>query len=328
MKKFYINSFILVISVLLLLSGCNKDDVSVDADKLSNLMSYTEIVERKILQFKDKIDMVRVNPDLKMGNEVMDISTAEWHLEALTNYLYANAGFEFETILVNVDSVSVNLTGTNVDIITLQAAFDQIADILSEQYSAWGAGNIQLIVTDIYVKNQDEERVTFGLTSGFGISDSTYLNKIYNTPWYWGWELGTCDGSGYGVGKDAADIIMFQANVEVTVPTGASYYTNVSYFTTNGCEYQNPNQECYLFEDFQEYELIHACLSPEEIGWYKNNVHTLADMHKPPGKSIIYYLLYDATAYALCGQDFHDCWYMVHFLEVTYGIWHIKPPES
>ncbi len=317
-----------MISILLLLAGCNKDDVLIDTEKPDSPMSYTEIVESKILQFKDKLDVVRANPGLKMGGESMDVSAAEWHLEALTNYLYANAGFEFETILINVDSVSVVLTGTEVDIVTLQTAFNQIEDILAAQYAAFGVGNIQLIVSDIYIKNQDEESVTFGLTSGFGISDSTYLNKIYNTPWYWGWELGTCDGSGYGVGKDAADIIMFQANVEVPVPSGASYYTDVSYFTTSGCEYQNPNQECYLFEDFQEYELIHACLTPEEISWYKNNVHTLADMHKPQDKSIIYYFVYDATAFALCGQDFHDCWFMVHFLEVTYGMWHIKPPEG
>ncbi len=156
-----------------------------------------------------------------------------------------------------------------------------------------------------------------------------HLNNTY--PWYWGWALGRCDGSGLGVGLDAADIITRGANQFIAVPSGYSYYTDVSIKPSWYYELPtstNPYGQYMLFHDFQFGTLIHSCMSPEEINYYIYSVLQIGNMFKPSGKSIINYLVFDATAFGLINGV--DTWDMCHVLETTYAIWHTSntPPDD
>ena len=210
----------------------------------------------------------------------------------------------------------------------IQAIYDKVINSLSIHYARIVSNEKQLLVADISLKVSDGEIATIQLTSGFGINNSEGLGN--NFPWYWGWELGRCDGSGLGVGKDGADIIKQLANFTIGVPIGNSYYTDVEMKYVYPCEFQNSNGQCLTFEDFQEYTLNHQCLSTTEINFYKNGLVQIGNLLKPVGKSVISYHLFDDTAFGLCGSDQHDCWYMGHFAEIKYAIWHTSstPPHS
>ncbi len=325
-KSIYILA--LLIPFIIGFQSCYKADGPQLSERQDISQTDSEIVLKKIEDFKEKLDFVRITPGTKSGFETIDIITAEWHVEALANYMYADAGFDFEHVQFGTASVSVPLTDGEVSFIHLLQLYDELAQHILNQSDAINSDNKQLIVADVFIEDQQEDIAVFGITSGFAIGGPGF-GWLYNSPWYWGWDLGRCDGSGTGAPLDAADIIRIQANIEVPTPA-ESFYTDVSFFESFGCLHQNQNGDCFLFEDFQEFELIHACLSPAEITMYKNNVHTLANMHKPSNKTVVLYDVWDDTAFALCGTypNQYDCWFMVHFLKVTYGIWHQRPIEQ
>jgi hypothetical protein len=211
----------------------------------------------------------------------------------------------------------------------IQMAYDQVVDSLSAHNTAISASQKQLIVADIALKETDEDHAVLALTSGFGIieTDGVGLGNTY--PWYWGWELGRCDGSGLGVGKDAADIIAQLANANITVPGGNAYYTDVYieyeiapfYVPTT----QNPYGDYLLFLGYVTYP-NYICMSVEEIDYYAGALEQVGNLYKPIDRSIIWYYLYD-TVIVTEGESAST---VVHLANIKYGIWHSSenPPED
>lgn len=318
-----------LITASLIIISCQKEQTGIYKQQTQTEQSLKDAkLEKRIVAFRDKIDLIRENPTLKSGTEPMEIDSAVWYIEATSNYTYGNASASLEDYIIDSSYFEVTLTNGKMLFSDIQAIYDKVIDSLSIHYARIVSNEKQLLVADISLKESDGEIATIQLTSGFGINNSEGLGN--NFPWYWGWELGRCDGSGLGVGKDAADIIKQLANFTIGVPIGNSYYTDVEMKYVYPCEFQNSNGQCLTFEDFQEYTLNHQCLSTTEINFYKNGLVQIGNLLKPVGKSVISYHLFDDTAFGLCGSDQHDCWYMGHFAEIKYAIWHTSstPPHS
>ena len=318
-----------LITASLIIISCQKEQTGIYKQQTQTEQSLKDAkLEKRIVAFRDKIDLIRENPTLKSGTEPMEIDSAVWYIEATSNYTYGNASASLEDYIIDSSYFEVTLTNGKVLFSDIQAIYDKVINSLSIHYARIVSNEKQLLVADISLKVSDGEIATIQLTSGFGINNSEGLGNSF--PWYWGWELGRCDGSGLGVGKDAADIIKQLANFTIGVPSGNSYYTDVEMKYVYPCEFQNSNGQCLTFEDFQEYTLNHQCLSTKEINFYKNGLVQIGNLLKQVGKSVISYHLFDDTAFGLCGSDQHDCWYMGHFAEIKYAIWHTSstPPHS
>lgn len=317
-----------LITTSLIFISCQKEQTGIDKQETQTEQSLKNAqLEKRIVAFRDKIDLIRDNPTLKSGSEPMDVDSAVWYIEATSNLTYGNASFETKEFIVDSAFIEVPVTNGQILWADVQAAYDQVVYSLAEHNANITANQKQLIVADISLKESDDNSATFEVTSGFGTDGTTGFGN--NFPWYWGWELGRCDGSGFGVGKDAADKIAYLANMEISVPVGHSYYTDVTEIEvwywdvpTNN----NPYGEYLLFHDFQEVTLNHHCLSTAEISYYKNALGIIANMYKPSGKSLIKYYCWDETSFMICGGD--DCWDMCHVGRFKYGIWHISnnPP--
>ncbi len=312
--------------------SCQKDHATTDNNVEQNRQTFKDLqLEKRILAFRDQIDLIRDNPNLKSGNEPMSLDSAVWYIEAASNLTYGDAAFEREELVFDSSFIEVPVTGGEILMADIQMAYDQVVDSLSAHNTAISASQKQLIVADIALKETDEDHAVLALTSGFGIieTDGVGLGNTY--PWYWGWELGRCDGSGLGVGKDAADIIAQLANANISLPGGSAYYTDVSFEWVNYWDVpaeNNPYGDYLLFHDFQQWTLNHKCMSPEEIAYYANALQTIGNMYQPINKDIIWYFLWDDTAYGLCEP--YDCWDMAHFAKIKYGIWHTSnnPPAD
>ncbi len=317
-----------LITTSFILISCQKEQTGIDKQETQTEKSLKDTqLEKRIVAFIDKIDLIRENPTLKSSTEPMDVDSAVWYIEATSNFTFGDASFKTEEFIVDSAFIEVPVTNGQILLADVQAAYDQVVNSLSEHNANITANQKQLVVADISLKESDENFATFEVTSGFGTDGTTGFGNNY--PWYWGWELGRCDGSGLGVGKDAADKIAYLANMEIPVPVGHSYYTDVSEIEvwywdvpTNN----NPYGEYLLFHDFQEFTLNHHCLSTAEISYYKNALGNIANMYKPSGKSLIKYYCWDETSFMICGGD--DCWDMCHVGRFKYGIWHKnnKPP--
>ena len=314
----------------MMIYSCQKEQTGIDKSENQTEQSFKDAqLEKRIIAFRDKIDLIRKNPSLKSGTDPMEIDSAVWYIESTSNLTYGDASFDSEEFVVDSAFIVVPVTNGQILWADVQVAYDQVIDSLSEHNSNITASEKQLIVADISLKESDDNTATFEVTSGFGTDGTTGFN---NNDWYWGWELGTCDGSGYGVGWDAADKIAQLANYTIGVPSGNSYYTDVSYRYTNYWDVptnNNPYGEYLLFHDYQEVTLVHACLPTNEISYYKNALVTIGNMYKPTGKSTIRYFLWDDTASGLT-PNWDDYWDMAHFAKVKYAIWHSSgnPPDE
>ncbi|MDP2237377.1 MAG: hypothetical protein Q8J88_13175 [Bacteroidales bacterium] len=328
--KYNILYFLTVLTTVLLFTSCSKEQFK-NEDQVNTVdqLQTTTDTESKIIAFRESIDAVRNNPNLKSDNAIMIPDDAEWFVEALANYTYGNAGYERTDLVIDSAVFVVPVSGGNIALTDVQVLYDEAVSKLSAQYSAINAENKQLVFADITLREVDENTATFALTSGFGTNEEEQY--VIDYAWYWGWELGRCDSSGLGVGLDAADIIMSKANRLISVPSGNSYYTSVSYRTKWYWEVPtntNPYGPYMLFHDFQAGTLIHRCLSPEEINYYRNRIIEIGNMYKPSNKSIISFLVEDATAYG--SNSGVDTWDMCHYVEIKYAIWHTSnnPPAE
>lgn len=328
--KLGIFAILLLTGVFVIIFSCKKEKNEED-DKTQNQTEQSlkdAQLEKMIIAFRDKIDLIRENPTLKSGSDPMEIDEAIWYIEATSNLTYGDAGSNLVEFIIDSSFIDVPLTNGQILWADVQIAYDQVIDSLSVHNAAITASEKQLVVADIAIEEASDNSVTFQINSGFAAEGSLPGNNDH--PWYWGWELGRCDGTGIGVGFDAADKIAELANLLISVPSGNSYYTDIEWEESTGCEHASGPDDC-LFEDFQEYTLVHQCLSPANISFYKSNLIVLGDSLNPSTEhSVIHYLLEDWTAFALCGPDNHDCWYMSHHADIKYGIWHTssEPPAE
>lgn len=325
--------FAIVIATSMIVYSCQKEQSGIDMPTDQTGQSFKDAqLEKRIISFRDKIDLIRENPTLKSGSDPMDVDSAVWYIEATSNLTYGDASFETEEFIVDSAFIEVPVTNGQILWADVQAAYDQVVDSLSEHNANITANQKQLIVADISLKESDDNTATFEVTSGFGTDGTSGFGNDY--PWYWGWELGRCDGSGLGVGADAADKIAYLANMLIPVPSGNSYYTDVEYVWKSYWDVptnNNPYGDYLLFHDFQEYTLNHACLSTDEIGYYKSALLLIGNTYKPSSEySVIRFFLWDDTAFLLCDPDDHDCWDMAHFAKIKYAIWHVSndPPHD
>ena len=114
------------------------------------------------------------------------------------------------------------------------------------------------------------------------------------------------------------------ANYYIAYPVGNAYYTDVEWDWSTGCQHASNSSEC-LFEDYQEYTLVHDCISTSEISSFKSNLISIGNQLKPTvDHSVLKYYLEDWTAY---GSNY---WAMAHHADIKYGIWHVSsdPPND
>lgn len=238
---------------------------------------------------------------------------------------YGDASSTLYDYVIDSSFIFISVNNGFVNWINLQTAYDQIIDSLSDQYNSINSETKQLVVADLEIEQVSGTQITIKLISGFQTASAPISGNEYS--WYWGWNLGRCDGSGLGQPNDASDIIERLANNSIPTLSGDSYYTDVETYWMYPCEFGNENG-CMTFEDFQYGDLYHKCMSPEEILLYSNNIKSLGTVLKPSNKSLISYTVWDDTAFGIYLGE--DSWYMGHFVIFKYAIWHTgkKPPTE
>jgi len=328
MKKIIIGLLFISMTVGLFYA-CKKTDNAIGQTENLTEQSLKDMqLEKKIIAFRDKIDLIRDNPSLKSGTDPMEIDSAIWFIESSSNLTYGNASSTLENFVIDSAFIDIPLTNGQILWNDVQVAYDEVVDSLSAHNAAITANSKQLVVADISLKEISDNIATFEVISGFATDDEYPWDN--DLDWYWGWELGSCDGTTGVDQTDAADIIAQQANLTIAVPGGNSYYNNVEYKDVFPDDYYDDDDNTLLFSDFQEYTLNHQCITASGITVYKNNLIYIGIQELPVGKSLIHYSLYDATMYPLCGGDAHDCWVMHHIARIKYGIWHTSsiPPDE
>jgi hypothetical protein len=325
-KLFTYFGMVTIIATNLFIYSCQKENITdKKSDKQSEQTLKNSPIINRIIDFRNKVDAIRENPSFKSGGEPMEIDTVIWYLEAISNYTYSNAGFDFDQKLTDSSFVSVPITNGLVLLTDFQTTYDQIIGILSDYNESIPTIDKQFLVADVSLNETTANNVIFKVTYSFGTKDASTVTNEYS--WYWGWALGRCDGSGQGSGQDAADIISLLANDEINIPSGTAFYVNVTMCEAYPFDYLDVNGNPLLFHDYQEITLNHKCISALDIEQYKDNVEYIGMQMKPQFKSVIDYDVQDWFAAGITPNG-DDYWDMIHHVWITYAMWIVKSDDE
>lgn len=336
-QNIFLKSFVSLFIVFLVFS-CSKNNEQVNTDK-KNSYQPTEKelqIESRILAFKEKVDFARANPGLKSGGEDLSVDDAVWSIEALVNYTYADASEQFDKLVNNHDSVTVNLTNGMITIDDATDAYDEIVSIISGHYNNLPSQDKQLIIADVSLRESDGVTAIFNVSSGIGDGPpNPFAGFGENDHWYFGFgDLnagGYCDGpyQGTHTDSDAAEEIEKKINMRMSLPVGHRCFTNIKSVYAGGdelyliyekdtpeeiwcecCDIENPNDptphdnylDFLVFFNYEQWQNFHGCLHsihpnyPDEMNFYLNSM-----------EDIIYEMAYECFPDQLEGKIFSRC---------------------
>ena len=324
MRKIYIFVTILAIAAGIFYS-CNKSEEAVTSAENNNVnpqMSQEDIrVMNKIINFKKKMDFIKANPNIKSG-ESKSVDSAVWYLEAATNFYYVDS--DFDEYGLSIDSIIIEIPKTNgeISLNDIQVAYSNIINTLQTQLSAPNGEQKVLVISDVALKDENNDKVTLKVSNGIGTtSNISYINF---GDWYWGMDLGKCDGT--NVGTDATDIFTSYANFHIRSSHQQNgYFTDITSiievypqdYPTTGNPFGYGHYKLFCSENSS------ACLTEAAMNYYYNYIWEIIEDENPQPS------VYEIQS-AICRWDICVCipGLYVHILDLKYGIWHIGHPNS
>lgn len=279
--------------------------------------SSSEDIRGRIQRFRDRLQSVK-NREMNFRDNDLTPTEANWNLEATINASYAKADANFSKLSKAENELTIPITGGVINNDDLLTAYGTTKGFLANHYNSIASNYKQVLVIDINLEEETTEMARFKIITFIASApptptgDNVYGDTDY---WYWGNEQGRCDGSGEGVGLDAADILAEDLNLRYPLPNNHLYFTSIEAIGIQAFDY--PNYDDNNFGDFQrDYllfmsntssEILSAteCISPEDMEWYYNNIYTITGQLKPAGKDFSHIELHDNV---LIGEDiiFHD----------------------
>ncbi len=295
-KILIITTSILTIATFI---SCQKEQ-----ELISNTVkSEDQIVVNQIMNFLDKIELERQGYNQK-NNEFMEIDSAVWYIEAAINYTSTEplSSSDSEISFYTFDVLAKDSHGM-LDISEIQVIYDSLQSNIDNIISLDHDIN-KIFIADIFVKETKSANTTLSMAIGVEKNLMVYPPVLHD--WYWGLNLGRCDGSGLGVGNDAADIINNRINQAIIVPPAGAFWTDVDYFTMVGASDG-------LFQYCDPVPTTH-CLSSQEITDYIEVVNTYTTNHCPSGKQLISRYFYDDIIPSLPNYE------GLHICNIRFGI--------
>ena len=304
--------------------SCSKQDQTEPAGSATEIsQSDADILtENKIKAFKGKMEFLRENPSYKSG-ETMSVDSAVWYMEAASNQTYGDGASASCKSISDTIVIIIDAANNEVLLSDVVEAYDEMINNLSQTYHALPGDNYHLVVNDVSLTNLDESTATLGVNAVFGEgTDGT--DAMFDYPWYYGDLAGRCDGSGLGLGSDAAEeiekVIMRRKG---TNPPG-TYYTSVDSIQIYCDNYPNPNDpnpwdnyyDYLMFHNYEGWANYHTCVSVDELYFHLTGTEeVIYNIERPVGQSFISVNLIGTSIQSIPGS-------VIHYGYVKYGIKH------
>ncbi|OQY03298.1 MAG: hypothetical protein B6I20_05325 [Bacteroidetes bacterium 4572_117] len=268
-------------------------------------LTQTDPTEQKILNFKDKLKST------KKSSEMIEVDSAVWYIEAALNYSYCEPAI---TELLKTDSVFVSVPISETNEINFNDVIVAYNDLSNGMNTILGQipdenKKIQLADVSIVKNNTKTNSENFKLI----IRIVWYPRPIpFNDTDYWHpmWGAGKCDiYERQGIEIDAGILIAQQASYRIPY-LEPGYLTDVETQEFWGGDYP----------DYLWYAVLNsstdACLSPEEMEHWSDQLFALANNNTPQDKMII--------AYEVGGEIIlsPSPYPHMHRASISYGIWH------
>lgn len=256
----------------------------------------------------------------------MTLLDADWYIEGLLNLEKAYNYHDFINQQFSRDSITLVISNDSISGDQIELVYEYFLNILDMIEANQGNPNFGFDIIDIY-------SVETGLKDG---SLMMYMESAYgdgwacnyvpfneNDYWYWGWNMGKCNG--YQGSGDAADKLEYKFNHPIILGQAGFYTSNVT-LTAFPWEYDDFSNStpwgdfmmfCY---DLATPPIEEPCLSPSDLNFYLSKFDYIKEDKKPADKT---FKVVDVGEDIVLGTEIR-----LHYYDLTYGIFTLEPPEE
>lgn len=316
MKKVKILSVALALTIVAaVIIACTKEKETKVAQKSNEMVTVSkeDDMSAYLKQFKEKMQST------SKGDETLSMEDARWHLEAVLNYTYGDAGHLFSDIQCDTFYYKLPTQNKEITLAQLNEAFNVFSESVEETYTDCSLPEKSILA--IQTKFESESRdgdVSVRSILSIGGSSNT-INMCFDSTDYWDeWYYDNGDGYIEAGGKcglyegdcpDSGAPLELTRKLNLRMPLcnchyGGGYYTDeetviLSYYS----DYQYYPFDNYVYDENSpcRYKLYYrnedphepwasnpgGCICPEDMNYYLSKGPELVDHYKPIGKVFI-----------------------------------------
>lgn len=294
-------------------------------------------------KFKEKMQSA------SKGDEAMSLEDARWHLEAVLNYTYGDAGHQTTEIQCDTFYYELPTDGSEVTLARLNEAFMALSQNVENAYADCDLPekSILSILTMFENDSKDGDFVvqTILTVRGFVPIPMWFDSTDYWNEWYYDYGDGNIEAGGkcgpyVGNCSESGAPLELTRKLNYHIPDnecafGGGYYTDEGDVVLSCYSYSS----IYPYDDFvyDEYSPCHyklyyrnedphepwasnpgGCISPEDMNYYLSKAPELVNHYTPTGKVFIggYYQSLERVGIGIRDENcFHE-------LVLKYGVFH------
>lgn len=316
--------------------ACKKEKESKVSQNNSELIivSKEEDMNAYLERFKEKMQSA------SKGDDVLSMD-ARWHLEAVLNYAYGNAGRQISEVQFDTLHYTIHTNGNELTFAQLNEAFHALSYDVEQSYSKCILPDKSILAIQTMFEN-DSKKDSVVVMSVLSTGGYRPMNMWFDSTDYWGeryydYGNGWIESSGKcgpfsGEHPESGAPLELSRKLNLRIPLydcnhGSVYYTDlysveisIYNFGIDTDFLDDENSPCryklyYRSEDphFPWASNPSRCICPEDMNYYLSKGPELLNHYKPEGMVVIdaYY-----QSQEIVGVKESNCY---HELVVTYG---------
>lgn len=309
--------------------ACNKEkEAKSSQDAYEKVtVSKEDDMNAYLKQFKEKMQSA------EKGDETLSLEEARWHLEAVLNYTYGEAGNPITNMQLDTFYYELPTNGEEVPLSRLNDAFNSLSIDVEKAFAACVLPDKSILAIQTRFENESKDGEVMIRTIMETRSQDSEFNEFQFGPTDYWYEDHLCGKCGPYVGQciDIGAVQVLQSKINLRIPQraceGYYYYSDIEQIdvddlyimryledTLSPCGYR-----VHFYGDLKE--LFPLCLSPDDLNYYLEEAMKLINELKPQGKVIInmtnqYYDLVPAC----------PTYFGYHHYTLYYGVFHCSGP--
>lgn len=311
---------LLIMTFVFLFVKCEKDSQSSVSSVMTSI-SKEDNMSKYLKQFKKTMQLA------SKDSQTLTLDDARWHLEAVLNYTYGDAGYE--TSIISRDTIDCTMLISNgeVSLHQLNKTFETLCkdvDKVSKDCNLL-MKSVLAIQTNFTNTSKDGNVHIQTIVTMRGYSSSLTPIMFGETDYWWSYNtMGKCGPYvGECIGRGAITELTSRATMLLPhYSCGDGYRT---YFVDYEYEHVDPIQNELYDENSPCGNMLYmqpgsiACLSPDEMNYYLSKSMYIVDLFKPEGKVPIWLQYGSGLMTSVDNRSL-----VVHYLDLIYASLHCE----
>lgn len=328
-KNRIIMGTLVLVVVSAIIIACTKEKETKVAQNSNEMVTVSkeDDMSAYLKQFKEKMQST------SKGDETLSMEDARWHLEAVLNYTYGDAGHPTTDIQSDTFYIDIPTKGEVVTLDKLNDVFSSLSADVEKTFAACDLPEKSILAIQTEFDDDSKEEGAHIRV----IMDTRGLNTEYNEfqfgpteYWYeddWRGKCGLYVGECLGTGA----VQRLQSKINTCIPhigsgSGVVYFSSIEsieiddsyiyHYLEDSLGLSPSGYRVHYYGDIQE--LFPLCLSPDNLNYYLSEALKLIDEVKPMNKEII---SMTNEYYELVPVDYY---FGYHHYTFRYGILNIR----